>query len=292
MKLSSPFTPLLNLHENMIVADSTTDQPTTVNRGKPAKSAAKGVKITRTGTKPGMAEHSMEGRSTLLEFDRGVDLLALIKPSHHPVHTYSVFEKLHPHEDLCHNILPFPSMIRHLIYSFCFPEEDRKVSLSPRFATKAVFDDEYFASPWDILEPIWGGLSASQGLRFELSTYFWTEYHFYVSLNPFSGPKLSPLSHVWLPQYLGIIQHLTIEVDFTRFGGSILIYNSTIGHVTSKLKRLMVELVKGLQERPSKVAMAELVVLSRRYLSHRPIDNIYVTNNQGEAIVHSVNEAY
>lgn len=237
-------------------------------------------RIPRTIT---MTAFDAEGRPPPPELDRDVDLVGYLElEADIPPHW--VFEKLHPQKDVetCSSALfHLPPNVKHLIYSFCFPEEDSKISLSPHFATKAVFDEEYFASPWDILDPVWGGLATCQELRHELMTYFWTEYHFHVSVNPFSGPRFSPLSHVWLPQYLHRIQCLTIEVDLTRFGGSALKYASSIGFECGKLERLLVDLIEGLQMRSSEVMMEGLIVLSRRYRGNRPVDGTFVTTEDG-----------
>lgn len=232
-----------------------------------------------------MTAFDAEDRPPPPELDREVDLVGSIQSSDEPNLPYRVFEALHPTQDRAKYNSPFftlPPKVKHLIYSFCLPQEERKTTLSPRFATKAVFDDDYFASPWDILDLVWGGLSASQRMRNELLTYFWTEYRFHITVNPFSGPKLSPLSHLWLPKYLGIIQYLTIEVDLTRFGGSALRYAPSIGYDCSKLKSLMADLVTGLKERPNKIAMAELILLSRRYIGNRPVDGVYIISGDGK----------
>lgn len=233
-----------------------------------------------------MTAFDAEGRPPPPELDRVVDLVGSSHCTQDLNPPYLVFEALHPKQvmaDCSGRFFTLPPKVKHLIYSFCLPEEERKITLSPRFATKAVFDDDYFASPWDILDPVWGGLSASQEMRNELLTYFWTEYRFYVSINPFSGPILSPLSHVWLTKYLSIIQYLTIEVDLTRFGGSALRYAPSIGYDCSKLERLIVDLIKGLQKRRNKIVIAELIVLSRKYLGNRPVDGVYVTNADGKS---------
>ncbi|KAL2061265.1 hypothetical protein VTL71DRAFT_7538 [Oculimacula yallundae] len=154
-----------------------------------------------------------------------------------------VFERLlqiHPAiRETTHILFQLPANIRRRIYGFCFPYEERKVTLSPSFATKAVFPEEFFASPWDVLDAVTGGLQSSSMLRKELIVYFWTEYQFHVTLNEFSGPKFSPLSHVWLLQYTSIIQRITIEVDFTKFGCSQLEDAKKYGYKLSKTKQLL-----------------------------------------------------
>ena len=172
------------------------------------------------------------------ELDHDYDYAAY-SPIKTPIDPYYVFKKLRPKQE-DGGFFGLPPKIKHLIYGFCFPDECRKITLSPRFATKAVFDDEYFASTWDILDPVWGALTASSALRKEVLTYFWTEYHFHLTLNPFAGRKLSPLSNVWLPEYLGIVQHLTVEIDFTRFGGSAVRYAPSFGYDCAKLEKAMV----------------------------------------------------
>lgn len=206
------------------------------------------------------------------EFDRSVDLFVV---SENAIEQKLVFEQLLPnhnsiHED--HVFFALPVTIRERIYDYCFPEEPRRINLSPRFASKAVFPDGYFASPWNVLDDVFGGLHAFRELRRELMTYFWTKYHFHVTLSQFTGPKFSPLSHVWLRDYLDVIQYLTIEADLTRFGFSALKVAAQFGHDVNKTETLMVSIVKGLVKRRGRTTMAELNVMCRRYAGFRPYD--------------------
>lgn len=206
------------------------------------------------------------------ELDRSVDLFVM---SNMPVDQESVFEFLL----LSHNsvyedrsLFALPITVRRRIYEYCFPNEPRKISLSPRFASKAVFPDGYFASPWDVLDPVLGGLHAFRKLRHELMIYFWTVYHFHVTFSPFTGPKFSPLSHVWLPDYLEVVQYLTVEADLTRFGFSALKVAAQFGHDVKKTEDLVVGIVQGLVKRRGKITMAEFNMMCRRYAGFRPYD--------------------
>jgi hypothetical protein len=205
------------------------------------------------------------------DLDRSVDLffesdLISIDPC-------TTFQQLLPVQDETqHAFFALPPEVRRKIYGYCFPDEHRKISLSPRFATKAVFPKEYFASPWDVIAPISGGLQAFHTLRVELMTYFWTQYHFHITISHFSGPKLSPLSNVWLFQYLDIIQYLDIEADLTRFGGSALKTAPEFGYNMCKVNNLFVNLIKGLVKRQGKSTMAGLYMMCRRYAGFRPYD--------------------
>lgn len=186
-----------------------------------------------------------------------------------------------------HPLFALPITVRRRIYDFCFPHESRKISLSPHFATMDTFSDGDLASPWDVLKPVLGGLDAFRELRQELMTYFWTQYHFHVTLNPFTGPKFSPLTLVWLPEYLGIIQFLTVEADFTRFGFGApsnfavkKIGFSTLSkgraeyshNFVNKTENFLIEIVKGLVKRRGKTTMAEFNLMCRRYVGVRPVD--------------------
>ncbi|CAG8980974.1 hypothetical protein HYALB_00011082 [Hymenoscyphus albidus] len=165
------------------------------------------------------------------------------------------------------------TVIRRRIYGFCFPAEDRPISLSPYFATKAVWEMDHFAHPWDVLEDVKGGLESFSLLRQDLYTYFWSVYHFHVTINAFSGPKLSPMSHVWLYDHLSSIQSLTIEVDYTRFGGSCVKQASAFGYNMEKEDRLLTGIFVGLAKRSDKSTIQELNILCRRFAGFQPYDD-------------------
>ena len=209
------------------------------------------------------------------DLDREVDLLII---GSEPIDKAVIFEELLgdlPGASRDHPLFKLPTFIRRKTYGYCFPEEEKRVNLSPKFAIKAVFKEEHFASPWDILEPVAGGLRAFRSIRYELMTYFWTEYNFHVTLTMFTGPRFSPLSHVWLPQYLDIIQHLTIETDLTRFGGSAMKMAPKFGYNLEKLETMLIDIVKGLIKRRGRSTMAEFNLMCRRYAGFRPLDHFH-----------------
>lgn len=196
--------------------------------------------------------------------------------SQHPqVPRPSVFELIAPEafdisDPACpHPFFAMPQCVKHKIYGYLFPPKTRKISLSPNFAVK-VFGDGYFASPWDIIDDVRGLFQASAWLRGDCMVYFWTEYHFHVTIHTFSGPRFSPLSYVWLPDYLHIIQKLTIEVDFTKFGGSALKAAPEFGYKMAKEEGLVKDLVRGLSNRYEDLKISELNIMCRRYVGVRP----------------------
>lgn len=177
-----------------------------------------------------------------------------------------------PHLNKNHSpFFKLPTKVRRKIYFYCLPnKQDTTVSLSPHFATKNCYYSYHFTSPWDILQPVAGGLQSFSLLRNDLMTYFWTEYDFHVTLTPFCNSVFTPLSSVWLPNFLDRIQHLTIEIDLTRFGGNALKFARQFGYNMEKMDNLFCAVVDGLMERRGE--MAELVLLCRRFDGNRRFD--------------------
>jgi hypothetical protein len=208
-------------------------------------------------------------RPTLPPFDRSVDLVAI---ADNIEDTTLFLEEPYPGDDVNQkfHIRRLPASVQRKIYGFCFPTEHRKISLSPWFATKAVFEMDFFASPWDVLEDVSGGLGAFTAIRKDLLSYFWATYHFHITLNAFTGPKFSPLSQFWLQDYLGTIQFLTMEVDFTRFGGDCLKIAADYGYNMKKEEMLLIDIIIGLSSREESTTMAELNLLCRRYAGYHP----------------------
>ena len=213
-----------------------------------------------------------EPRPPRPEIDQSVDLKADTGIS---VDAAAVFSQLLTENgpaEAMHPLFSLPPGIRRQIYGYCFPEEPRKISLAPRFATKAIWTTGYFALPWDVLEDVMGGIGSFRALRHDLMTYFWTMYHFHVTLTSFSGPRFSPLSHVWMQDHLHIVQRLTVEVDLTRFGGSQLTDAPKFGYDDmNKIERLFKAIVDGILERHRGLKMTEFNLMCRRYAGFRPL---------------------
>lgn len=176
------------------------------------------------------------------------------------------FEDLFPSSqsiDSEKGISVLPASIRKQVYVYCFPTEQRKISLSPNFATIDVFPDGHFASPWDIIRPALGAIQSCALFRRELLTYFWTHYQFHVTFSIFTGPVFSPLSCVWLMENIKLVQHLTVEIDLARLGGSSI--NEPREFEARKLGQLLVGLINGISSSHQVTKMAELNFMCRRY---------------------------
>jgi hypothetical protein len=239
----------------------------------------------RSGT-PTSVQFGLHSVKKVPDLEREVDVLV---DTGEAVDPEEIYEQVRPPIEEIHPLFSLPARLRQKIYGCCFEvetdgcnlgEETKTITLSPRFATKAVFEDGFFASPWDVLEPVMGALRSSHILRHDLLAYFWSQYHFHVTLSMFSGPKFSPLSHLWLPHYLDVIQYLTIEVDLTRLGGSAMTQAPSFGHNVQKLELLLCKIIHGISTRGgSSQCMAELKLLCRRYAGFRPFGEF---NNDSE----------
>ncbi len=291
----SPFTtqkddqlePLVGRSPAMSISESITSQSSRYTAYTPSSLFRRATATSPTLESPSRFTNLVlrleeESRPSPPEFDRDVDLIAT--ETEIRVDTDLVYGRIAGRQRTsgsAHPLFGLPASVKRRIYSFCFPLEERKISLSPYFATKAVFPEGYFASPWYILQNVSGGIQSFRALRHGLMTFFWTEYAFHVTLNEFGGPKLSPLSNVFLLEYLDMVQHLTIEVDFTRFGCSQLKDAKKFGYSFKKTGSMLTTIVQGLGERPVGSTMSALHLMCRRYAGFRPLNNSWVDNSTG-----------
>ncbi|RDW87462.1 hypothetical protein BP5796_03156 [Coleophoma crateriformis] len=187
-----------------------------------------------------------------------------------------------------HRLTSIPSEVRRQIYGYLFPLESRRICLSPRSSTQAVFPDGYFANPWDVLQGVMGGLGSSKALRQDLMTYFWSHFAFHVTVNHFNGPYFCPLSEVglkiWLKRYLFQVQHLTVEVDLTKFDCSNSVTAPVAQFKTQKIQMSMAKLVAGLISRQGSSEIAELNLMCRRYKGIRPSNHEKSPGHQSDGV--------
>ncbi|KAG9238239.1 hypothetical protein BJ875DRAFT_71136 [Amylocarpus encephaloides] len=247
------------------VSSSLTDLP---RKSKARKAIRKKVKENGEKFKPDLMKDQENPKPP---FERYVDLMIVQDTTDRKLTFITLDEKELPSDaGLLLKIFTLDDRVRRLIYGHCLPYETRHVTLSPHFATKAAFGPDYFADPFDILEDIMGALESSPLLRNDLMAYFWSEHHFHVTISKFSGPKFSPLSHVWLHAHLSEVRSLTIEVDYTRFGFSCRKGAPACGQNMDKEEGLVDAIFKGLAQRTRNSTVKELNLLCRRYAGFHP----------------------
>lgn len=166
-------------------------------------------------------------------------------------------------------LLKLPDVARRCIMEFLFSTpKNRKVTLSPQFATKDVFPDDYFATPFEILNGLESVIFTCRRLRDDAMTYFWTSYEFHMTISPLTGPATSPLSQQWLKLYADRIQHLTLEVDLTKFGLGAGKSAALLKPLNNKIKKCAGDHFADLKNREGKMAYLHLLV--RRFKGMRP----------------------
>ncbi|KAG9247909.1 hypothetical protein BJ878DRAFT_123486 [Calycina marina] len=157
-----------------------------------------------------------------------------------------------------------PVDVRQQICRNCFDGDLRKITLSPEFMTKDVYGKGYHAELYDVLLPVFGGLGSFRELRAELLRYFWTFHRFHVTISLLGGAGLCPLSHIWLPRYLDIVQDLTVELDFTRFGGSNYRGAREFEYDNTKIEQELIKTVDGILRRAYEVPMTRFHLMCRK----------------------------
>lgn len=169
---------------------------------------------------------------------RAIDFVVCADPCDIPIEESIRFKLMVPsgrHSSGVNDLFSVPQEVRRQIYSYIFPKEKHPILLSPIWSTKETrsvgndgkipgdffWPEDFFVPPGRILnKTMQKVMSSSMAIRHEFMAYFWSEYKFHVILSPWTRPLNARLVHEWLPRFLEIVQHLTIEVDFTKYGGS------------------------------------------------------------------------
>ncbi|RDW73326.1 hypothetical protein BP6252_07233 [Coleophoma cylindrospora] len=215
--------------------------------------------------------------------EQDVDMVVYTGPEDRAETFAQLIHMTNPEVAGSHHLTSIPSEVRRQIYGYLFPLESRRICLSPR-STQDVFPNGYFANPWVVLQEVMGGLGSSRALRQDLMTYFWSHFSFHVTINHFNGPYFCPLSEIWLKRYLFQVQHLTVEVDLTKFDCSNFLAAPVSQFRTQKIRNSMAKLVAGLISRQGSCEIAELNLMCRRYKGIRPSDHEKSPGHQSDDV--------
>ncbi|KFY91287.1 hypothetical protein V498_05536, partial [Pseudogymnoascus sp. VKM F-4517 (FW-2822)] len=93
-------------------------------------------------------------------------------------------------------------------------------------------------------------------------------FHFHITYNYFCSPIAAPLIHKWLPLFGNRMQFLTVEVDFTRVGGSYENDKCALTDGKTEILWFLRRLVLALKDR--KGTIRSLHIMCRRYKGFRP----------------------
>jgi hypothetical protein len=170
------------------------------------------------------------------------------------------------------HLLRLPLKVRFLIYDFLTESErdkDMKVVLSPPNTVAYFWPEAHFIEPSDVFDYIGNASESCWQLRHELMTYYCTQFHFHITYNYFCTPFVARIIHRWLPLFANRLQYLTVEVDFTRLGGSYKNGAFPLPHGQEEMAAFVEKLISQLATRENSIQSVHF--MCRRYKGLRPI---------------------
>jgi hypothetical protein len=174
------------------------------------------------------------------------------------------------------NLLSLPVKVRFRIMEFVLERQLYKnrthpVLLSPVNFIKGVYEVKHFMRMSEIFDAIEGFLEGrgSRQLRNEALAFIMTQFHFQLAWNPFTNKYFCPLGQQWFLLYTHQVMYLTIELDYTHFGGNFQNNCGALGDNSAKLIKLVMELAGLIEERAT--PLQSLTILCRRYKGNRPL---------------------
>ena len=125
------------------------------------------------------------------------------------------------HNDLAHPLFRLPDRVRYMICKYLVPDARGDVPIKLNNGMRhyePVWPAVFFEDLADVLAAVADYTSVCWALRADILMTIANTRRFHVVLSPYSGPMLDPLAHKWFDQYAGYLQHLTIELDYTKLG--------------------------------------------------------------------------
>lgn len=166
--------------------------------------------------------------------------------------------------------LNWPLSIRQNVYKLLLPEEDRKISLCEKTATREVFDDDFFARFSEIRRPSHRIRATCKTMAAEFEALFWSRYKFHFTINHFTELGNDTMYGTFF-KHIHLVQHLTIELDYTRFAFSKLPGAWRLTPDISNFETCIEKIVNGLLKRKDSIAFIHL--MCRRWYGRREIED-------------------
>jgi hypothetical protein len=124
--------------------------------------------------------------------------------------------------DLTNRLLCLPDRIRYMIAKYLVPDHTHSrlpIRLNNGMQLyEPVWPTAYFDSLEEVLRSVRAYTSVCWAMRADILMTILNTRAFHIVLSPYSGRLLDPLAHHWFGRYAGYIQHLTIELDYTKLG--------------------------------------------------------------------------
>lgn len=118
-------------------------------------------------------------------------------------------------------LLRLPDRIRYMIAKYLVPDDADMLPIKLNNGAalyEPVWPAAYFARLADVLHAVRDYTSVCWAMRADILVTILNTRRFHVVLSPFSTPTFDPLARRWFVKYAGYIQHLTIELDFSKLG--------------------------------------------------------------------------
>jgi len=123
--------------------------------------------------------------------------------------------------DLGNQLFRLPDRVRYMIAKYLAPDRATMMPIKLNNGMRLyepVWPATYFDNLADVLRSVRPYTSVCWAMRADIFVTILNTRAFHVVMSPYSGPLLDPLAHHWFGRYAGYIQHLTIELDFTKLG--------------------------------------------------------------------------
>lgn len=167
-----------------------------------------------------------------------------------------------------------PDIVRHRIckYLVC-DEDDKPIRMNPVSAYKPVWPEEHFESLQSVLQSLERYTSVSSGFRADILATLFTIRRFHVVWSPYVMPLTSPAAVYYMRKYSGLMQHITLEFDFTKHGFSAERAASALKPGIQNIFPRVDEFIDTQLERDKDTMLFSLRVLVRRYHGSRKDEN-------------------
>lgn len=123
--------------------------------------------------------------------------------------------------DLTNPLLRLPDRVRYEICKYLVQDGPNQMPIRLNNGMRLyepAWPAVYFESLADVLDSVSNYASVCWAMRRDILATIMNTRQFHVALSPFSGSLLDPISNCWFAKYAGYIQHVTIEIDYTKLG--------------------------------------------------------------------------
>lgn len=150
-------------------------------------------------------------------------------------HTPTANDHLNP-------LLRLPDRVRYMVAKYLVPEHDTMMPIKLNNGLglyEPVWAAVHFDRLADVLHAVQKYTAVCWAMRADILVTILNTRQFHVVLSPFSTPTFDPLACHWFKKYAGYIQHLTIELDFSKLGFAADPASASLKPLVSRIAAVM-----------------------------------------------------